>query len=190
MVIERLVPPLPSGAGQRLIHGDLRQPGRKLCPVIELSQVGVRVDVRFLHHVLGFVIVSDDRAGGPVHTLVVPAHQDLEERRLALEDARDDLFVGKRAETGDDGRLGRHHGLLTTYRVASRQKVTNRRAVTFAEVPTPLGGGKNMDSRLAAPFHALRLALGLTATLAGLDKYFNILANWGSYVSPAAARWL
>jgi hypothetical protein len=47
-----------------------------------------------------------------------------------------------------------------------------------------------MDSRLAAPFHALRLALGLTATLAGLDKYFNILANWGSYVSPAAARWL
>jgi hypothetical protein len=26
------------------------------------------------------------------------------------------------------------------------------------------------------------------ATLAGLDKFFNILADWGSYVSPAAAR--
>jgi len=26
------------------------------------------------------------------------------------------------------------------------------------------------------------------ATLAGLDKFFNILADWGSYVSPAAAQ--
>jgi len=47
-----------------------------------------------------------------------------------------------------------------------------------------------MDARLATPLRALRLALGLTATLAGLDKYFNILANWSSYVSPAAASWL
>jgi uncharacterized membrane protein YphA (DoxX/SURF4 family) len=45
-----------------------------------------------------------------------------------------------------------------------------------------------MDSRLTAPFFALRIALGLTATLAGLDKFFNILANWGSYVSPAVAQ--
>jgi len=28
------------------------------------------------------------------------------------------------------------------------------------------------------------------ATLAGLDKFFNILADWGSYVSPAAAQLL
>jgi xanthosine utilization system XapX-like protein len=34
------------------------------------------------------------------------------------------------------------------------------------------------------------VALGLTATLAGLDKFFNILADWGSYVSPAAAALL
>jgi hypothetical protein len=47
-----------------------------------------------------------------------------------------------------------------------------------------------MDPRLLTSFRALRLAFGLTATLAGLDKYFNILANWGSYVSPAAAHWL
>jgi len=44
--------------------------------------------------------------------------------------------------------------------------------------------------RLAASFRALRIALGLTATLAGLDKFFNILADWGVYVSPVAARWL
>jgi hypothetical protein len=31
------------------------------------------------------------------------------------------------------------------------------------------------------------VALGLTATLAGLDKFFNILADWGGYVSPAIA---
>jgi hypothetical protein len=36
----------------------------------------------------------------------------------------------------------------------------------------------------------MRIALGLMATLAGLDKFFNILADWGSYVSPAAAQLL
>jgi hypothetical protein len=36
----------------------------------------------------------------------------------------------------------------------------------------------------------MRIAVGLMATLAGLDKFFNILADWGSYVSPAAAHLL
>jgi hypothetical protein len=44
-----------------------------------------------------------------------------------------------------------------------------------------------MDNRLAIPFRAQRVAFGLMATLAGLDKFFNILADWGSYVSPLAA---
>jgi uncharacterized membrane protein YphA (DoxX/SURF4 family) len=43
-----------------------------------------------------------------------------------------------------------------------------------------------MDNRITTPAVALRIALGLTATLAGLDKFFNILADWGSYVSPVA----
>ena len=47
-----------------------------------------------------------------------------------------------------------------------------------------------MDARLATPIRVLRYALGLTATLAGLDKFFNILADWGSYVSPLAASTL
>jgi hypothetical protein len=34
----------------------------------------------------------------------------------------------------------------------------------------------------------MRLAIGLMATLAGVDKFFNILADWGSYVSPLAAQ--
>jgi len=36
----------------------------------------------------------------------------------------------------------------------------------------------------------MRLAIGLMATLAGIDKFFNILADWGSYVSPLAAQLL
>jgi uncharacterized membrane protein YphA (DoxX/SURF4 family) len=47
-----------------------------------------------------------------------------------------------------------------------------------------------MDSRLITPRRVLRVALGLTATLAGLDKFFNLLADWGAYVSPAAANLL
>lgn len=41
-----------------------------------------------------------------------------------------------------------------------------------------------------SPWMALRYGIGLTATLAGLDKFFNVLADWGSYVSPVAARLL
>jgi hypothetical protein len=47
-----------------------------------------------------------------------------------------------------------------------------------------------MDTRLTTPLRALHIAIGLTATLAGLDKFFNLLADWGSYVSPAAASLL
>ena len=47
-----------------------------------------------------------------------------------------------------------------------------------------------MDARLENPTRIMRIAVGLMATLAGLDKFFNILADWGSYVSPAAAHLL
>ena len=47
-----------------------------------------------------------------------------------------------------------------------------------------------MDKRLDTSFRILRVTLGLTATLAGLDKFFNLLADWGSYVSPTAAALL
>jgi hypothetical protein len=48
----------------------------------------------------------------------------------------------------------------------------------------------HMDHRLTTPWRALRYGIGLTATLAGIDKFFNLLADWGSYVSPLAARLL
>jgi hypothetical protein len=47
-----------------------------------------------------------------------------------------------------------------------------------------------MDNRLNTPWIALRLGIGLTATLAGLDKFFNVLTDWTVYVSPLAARLL
>jgi hypothetical protein len=39
-------------------------------------------------------------------------------------------------------------------------------------------------------WQALRIGLGAAAFLAGLDKYFNLLADWSMYVSPLAERFL
>ena len=45
-----------------------------------------------------------------------------------------------------------------------------------------------MDKRLDSAWWALRLGLGLGPFLAGLDKFFNILANWEMYLSPLALK--
>ena len=45
-----------------------------------------------------------------------------------------------------------------------------------------------MDTRLNGPAFALRVAIGLMATLAGLDKFFNLLVNWPQYIAPIAAQ--
>jgi len=44
------------------------------------------------------------------------------------------------------------------------------------------------DSRLDQAWWLLRLGLGLAAFLAGLDKFFNILAHWTAYISPLALK--
>jgi uncharacterized membrane protein YphA (DoxX/SURF4 family) len=41
-----------------------------------------------------------------------------------------------------------------------------------------------MESRLISSFWTLRIAFGLTAFLAGLDKFLNLLTNWEKYASP------
>src|SRR5262245_10212272 len=43
-----------------------------------------------------------------------------------------------------------------------------------------------MIDGLKTPWWALRVALGAMAFLAGLDKFFNILADWPGYLSPLA----
>jgi len=47
-----------------------------------------------------------------------------------------------------------------------------------------------MDTRLDTPYLALRYGIGLTATLAGADKFFNLLTDWSMYLSPTAAAML
>lgn len=47
---------------------------------------------------------------------------------------------------------------------------------------------KIFDHRLNVSWWALRIALGLMPIIAGLDKYFNKLADWGMYLSPYATK--
>jgi uncharacterized membrane protein YphA (DoxX/SURF4 family) len=47
-----------------------------------------------------------------------------------------------------------------------------------------------MDTRLNGSITVLRLAIGLMATLAGLDKFFNLLTNWDAYIAPIAQQFL
>jgi uncharacterized membrane protein YphA (DoxX/SURF4 family) len=47
-----------------------------------------------------------------------------------------------------------------------------------------------MENRLTPVYWALRIGFGAAAFLAGLDKFFNILAQWEGYVSPLLASLL
>jgi uncharacterized membrane protein YphA (DoxX/SURF4 family) len=42
--------------------------------------------------------------------------------------------------------------------------------------------------RLTTTWWALRVVLGAAAFLAGLDKFFNLLADWPAYLSPLATH--
>jgi len=44
------------------------------------------------------------------------------------------------------------------------------------------------SDNLKTAWWALRIALGIGPILAGLDKYFNKLADWQMYLSPAATK--
>ena len=45
-----------------------------------------------------------------------------------------------------------------------------------------------MDQRLNSSWWALRIALGVAPFLTGLDKFFNLLTNWTTYLNPLALR--
>ena len=47
-----------------------------------------------------------------------------------------------------------------------------------------------MIDKLTSAWWALRVGLGFAALLAGLDKFFNILADWEMYLSPFIERLL
>jgi len=44
------------------------------------------------------------------------------------------------------------------------------------------------DNRLNIAWWALRVGLGLGPIIAGVDKFFNILADWSMYLSPVATK--
>jgi uncharacterized membrane protein YphA (DoxX/SURF4 family) len=44
------------------------------------------------------------------------------------------------------------------------------------------------DFRMERAWWILRIGLGLAPFLAGLDKFFNLLADWPAYMSPLALR--
>src|SRR5262245_42201527 len=46
------------------------------------------------------------------------------------------------------------------------------------------------EKTLHSAWWALRIGLGVGPLLAGLDKFFNLLANWEMYLSPTAERML
>ena len=45
-----------------------------------------------------------------------------------------------------------------------------------------------MDPRVNSAYWTLRIAFGLTAFLAGLDKFTNLLTDWEKYASPLVLR--
>lgn len=44
------------------------------------------------------------------------------------------------------------------------------------------------EKRLDTVWWALRIGLGVGPFLAGLDKFFNVLADWNAYLSPSVER--
>ncbi len=45
-----------------------------------------------------------------------------------------------------------------------------------------------MDRPLVRAYWALRIGLGLGPLIAGVDKFFNVLADWSMYLSPLATK--
>lgn len=45
-----------------------------------------------------------------------------------------------------------------------------------------------MNDRMNSSWWALRIGLGAAPLLAGLDKFFNLLAKWELYLNPLALR--
>jgi uncharacterized membrane protein YphA (DoxX/SURF4 family) len=46
----------------------------------------------------------------------------------------------------------------------------------------------NFDDHLNVSWWALRVGLGVGPIIAGIDKYFNKLADWNMYLSPLATK--
>ncbi len=86
-------------------------------------QVGVRIDIRLLHHVFHFRFIAHDRPHGAINPLVVTAQDQLEQRALPCQHAPDDFHVQQRI-VEFWFYSGGHVMLPSLYRVLSAKKVT------------------------------------------------------------------
>jgi len=68
--------------------------------------VGAHVSI--LHYVLGFGVITQDRARNPVDPLVIAAHQDLKQSGLSGEHPRHHFFISKFALRRYRNRYGTH----------------------------------------------------------------------------------
>src|SRR5687767_11452569 len=48
----------------------------------------------------------------------------------------------------------------------------------------------NLNQTLRPTFNLLKITFGVVAIVAGLDKFFNLLTQWGNYLSPDFAGML
>ena len=83
-------------AAERFVDGDAREPGLEAVRAAKLVEVVVGANVRGLHDVARLVVVAHDAAREAEQQAVVPPHQELEERGIAGQHARDDRGVGDR----------------------------------------------------------------------------------------------
>src|SRR5678816_2440888 len=79
----------------------------------------VRTDIRLLHDIFGFSLISKYRARRAKHPFVMPSHQHFEKRGVALQNSGNNLLVGERAETGNDRGWIWHLSLLHLARGSS-----------------------------------------------------------------------
>src|SRR5262245_58662502 len=167
---------------QRFVQCNSREPRGELRALLELIEMRERIDVRLLHHVFRVGLVLDDGARHSIDALVMTPHQDFEKGGVAFTDPRNDLGI-RRAGCYQQS----FHASLES--LASRS-VASSPFVTFGGPSTPFrhGGVLMNTDRLTAAWWALRVGLGAAAFLAGLDKFFNILADWPAYLSPLAAQ--
>src|SRR2546425_13359162 len=100
-----------------------RQPSGKRCASGILVKVLIGPDVSILHHIFRFGIIVQNRASDTIQALVVPAHDNFVQSRIAGFDPLDDLLVGPAFGFGLFQSYDGSHGSLK-YRAYRSRMVT------------------------------------------------------------------
>jgi hypothetical protein len=77
------------------VQRDLNEPSAEARSSTEGIQFGVSLDIGSLHRVFNLRLVSQQRAQRAIDPSVISAHEDLEERSVALKNPFDDLLIAR-----------------------------------------------------------------------------------------------